>query len=197
MTDEEHKSNSQHAAAYHFNRFMECLDLDVGESEHLRDTPERVYRAYNEELFKGLDQEPEDVLTTTFSEGVEDDLVIVDNIQVKSMCAHHFLPFKGKAHVGYIPDDEIVGLSKIPRLVNVFARRPQVQERLTSQVADALYDHLDPVAVVVVVEAEHECMSHRGIEEPESWTRTSALRGAAEEKEDIKQEFIELAGLEG
>lgn len=184
------------AAAYHFHRFMECLGLDT-EDQHLQDTPRRVAKAYENELFAGLDKDPEDVLTTTFSEGVEEDLVIVDNIQVKSLCAHHFLPFTGKAHVGYIPGDEIVGLSKIARLVDMYARRPQVQERLTSQIADALYEHLDAIAVVVVVEAEHECMSHRGVSEPESMTRTSALRGAAENKEDIKQEFMELAGLQG
>lgn len=186
-----------HESQYYFSKFMESLDLDPSESEHLQDTPRRVQEAYENELFKGLERSPEDVLTTTFSEGVEQDLIVVDNIQVKSTCAHHFLPFTGKAHVGYIPKDEIVGLSKIPRLVNVFARRPQVQERLTSQIADALYEHLDPIAAVVVIEAEHECMSLRGVEEPESVTRTSALRGAAEEKEDIKQEFLDLAGLEG
>lgn len=184
-------------AEYHFRKFMESIGLNPNDSEHLEDTPGRVTRAYRDDLFSGLNKEPEDVLTTTFTEGVSDDMVIVDNIQVKSTCSHHWLPFRGKAHVGYIPDEEIVGLSKIPRLVNVFARRPQVQERLTSQIADALYEHLDPIAVVVVVECEHQCMSLRGVEEPESVTRTSALRGAAEEKEDIKQEFMELASLEG
>lgn len=190
------KTFEESGAEYHFRCFMEELGLDTFESEHLEDTPRRVREAFEDDLFSGLDKEPDDVLTTTFQDGVEQDLVVVDNVQVKSMCAHHFLPFRGKAHVGYIPDEEIVGLSKIPRLVNVFARRPQVQERLTSQIADALYEHLDPIAVVVVVEAEHECMSHRGVEEPESWTRTSALRGAAEDKEDIKAEFLQIAGLQ-
>lgn len=174
---------------------MESLGLDVDSSEHLKDTPRRVHEAFSDELFSGLDKEPSDALTTTFSEGTSDDMVIVDNIQVKSMCAHHWLPFRGHAHVGYIPDDKIVGLSKIPRLVDIYARRPQVQERLTTQIADALYEELDPIASIVVIEAVHECMSHRGVQEPESVTRTSALRGVAEEKEDIKQEFMELADL--
>lgn len=178
----------------HIRRFIESLGLDM-DSEHLEDTPRRVHEAFRDDLFSGIGKEPSDVLTTTFEEGASDDMVIVDNIQVKSICSHHFLPFRGKAHVGYIPDEKIVGISKIPRLVDMYARRPQVQERLTSQIADALYDELEPLAVVVVIEAVHECMSHRGVQEPESVTRTSALRGVAEEKEDIKQEFMEIADL--
>jgi GTP cyclohydrolase IA len=143
----------------------------------LRGTPERVARMYSE-IFGGLRQEPEDVLTTTFDAG-HDELVLVRDIEVWSHCEHHLVPFFGKAHVGYIPahDGRITGLSKLARLVDVFARRPQVQERLTTQVADALVRVLSPRGVVVVFECEHLCMAMRGVRKPGSVTTTSAVRG--------------------
>ncbi|MFE5311230.1 GTP cyclohydrolase I FolE [Isoptericola sp. NPDC056573] len=156
------------------------LLLAVGEDpdrEGLRDTPARVARAYRE-IFAGLRQEPEDVLTTTFDLGHEE-MVLVRDIEVYSTCEHHLVPFHGVAHVGYIPntDGRITGLSKLARLVEVFARRPQVQERLTTQVADAMVRILEPRGVLVVVECEHLCMSMRGVRKPGSRTVTSAVRG--------------------
>jgi GTP cyclohydrolase IA len=147
------------------------------ERDGLRDTPERVSRAYRE-IFAGLWQEPEDVLTTTFELG-HDEMVLVKDIEVRSQCEHHLVPFTGKAHVGYIPspDGRITGLSKLARLVDVFARRPQVQERMTTQIADSLMRILEPRGVIVVVECEHLCMSMRGIRKPGATTVTSAVRG--------------------
>lgn len=157
------------------------LLLAVGEDperEGLRDTPARVARAYRE-IFAGLYQEPQDVLTTTFDLGHEE-MVLVKDIEVYSTCEHHLVPFHGVAHVGYIPGatGEITGLSKLARLVDVYARRPQVQERLTTQVADALVESLHPLGVLVVIECEHLCMSMRGVRKPGSRTVTSAVRGA-------------------
>jgi GTP cyclohydrolase I len=156
------------------------LLLAVGENpdrEGLRDTPARVARAY-QEIFRGLSQEPRDVLTTTFELG-HDELVLVRDIEIYSTCEHHLLPFHGVAHVGYIPGvhGRVTGLSKLARLVDVYARRPQLQERLTTQVADALEQVLEPRGVLVVVEAEHLCMSMRGVRKPGSRTTTSAVRG--------------------
>nr|WP_211340977.1 GTP cyclohydrolase I FolE [Xylanimonas allomyrinae] len=152
----------------------------VGEDpdrEGLRETPARVARAY-QEIFAGLRQEPEDVLTTTFDLGHEE-MVLVRDIEVYSTCEHHLVPFHGVAHVGYIPsaDGVITGLSKLARLVDVYARRPQVQERLTTQIADALVRILRPRGVLVVVECEHLCMAMRGVRKPGSRTITSAVRG--------------------
>ena len=156
------------------------LLLGVGEDpdrEGLLDTPARVARAFAE-TFAGLRQGPEDVLTTTFDLG-HDEMILVKDIELYSTCEHHLVPFHGVAHVGYIPgpDGRITGLSKLARLVDVFAKRPQVQERLTSQVADALVEHLRPRGVIVVIECEHLCMSMRGVHKPGSRTVTSAVRG--------------------
>ncbi|MDT0491949.1 GTP cyclohydrolase I FolE [Streptomyces sp. NPDC012600] len=156
------------------------LLIAVGEDpdrEGLRETPGRVARAYKE-ILAGLRQEPEDVLTTTFDLG-HDEMVLVKDIEIMSLCEHHLLPFHGVAHVGYIPADtgKITGLSKLARLVDVFARRPQVQERLTTQVADSLMQILEARGAIVVIEAEHMCMSVRGIRKPGAKTTTSAVRG--------------------
>ncbi|MER6472134.1 GTP cyclohydrolase I FolE [Streptomyces collinus] len=161
------------------NAVRELL-IAVGEDpdrEGLRDTPARVARAYRE-LLAGLWQEPEDVLTTTFDLG-HDEMVLVKDIEIVSLCEHHLLPFHGVAHVGYIPAEtgKITGLSKLARLVEVFARRPQVQERLTSQIADSLVRILEARGAIVVIEAEHMCMSVRGIRKPGAKTTTSAVRG--------------------
>lgn len=143
----------------------------------LKETPARVARAYAE-LFAGLWQRPEDVLTTMFDLG-HDEMVLVKDIEVFSCCEHHLVPFHGVAHVGYVPSSTgcITGLSKLVRLVDVYARRPQVQERLTTQVADALVELLEPRGVIVVMECEHLCMSMRGVRKPGSRTVTSAVRG--------------------
>jgi len=152
----------------------------VGEDvtrDGLQETPARVARMYAE-MFAGLRQKPADVLTTTFDLG-HDEMVLVKDIEVYSLCEHHLVPFHGVAHVGYIPNESgrITGLSKLARLVDVFARRPQVQERLTTQVADSLVELLDPRGAIVVVECEHLCMSMRGVRKPGARTVTSAVRG--------------------
>ncbi|MFD5895706.1 MULTISPECIES: GTP cyclohydrolase I FolE [unclassified Streptomyces] len=161
------------------NAVRELL-IAVGEDpdrEGLRETPGRVARSYRE-IFAGLWQRPEDVLTTTFDIG-HDEMVLVKDIEVQSSCEHHLVPFHGVAHVGYIPsaDGKITGLSKLARLVDVFARRPQVQERMTTQIADSLMKILEPRGVIVVVECEHMCMSMRGVRKPGAKTITSAVRG--------------------
>lgn len=154
--------------------------LAVGEDpdrEGLQETPARVARSYAE-IFAGLGQDPRQVLGTTFDVN-HDEMIVVRDIDIYSVCEHHLVPFHGVAHVGYIPgrDGRVVGLSKLARLVDVYARRPQVQERLTTQVADALEAHLDPRGVIVVVEAEHLCMSMRGVRRPGARTITSTVRG--------------------
>ena len=145
--------------------------------EGLRDTPARVARAYAE-LTAGLRMAPEDVLTTTFDIG-HDEMVLVRDIELWSMCEHHLVPFTGVAHVGYIPAEsgKITGLSKLARLVDLYAKRPQVQERLTTQVADSMMDLLDARGVIVVIEAEHLCMTMRGVRKAGARTITSAVRG--------------------
>jgi GTP cyclohydrolase IA len=147
------------------------------EREGLRDTPARVARAYAE-FTAGLRQSPSDVLTTTFDIG-HDEMVLVRDIELWSMCEHHLVPFTGVAHIGYIPNrnGRITGLSKLARLVDVYAKRPQVQERLTTQVADALVAGLDARGVIVVIEAEHLCMTMRGVRKAGARTITSAVRG--------------------
>ena len=154
------------------------LLLALGEDpdrEGLQETPARVARAFKEN-FEGLWKSPEDVLTTTFDIGHEE-LVIIRDIEVFSHCEHHLTPFHGVAHVGYIPRGKITGLSKVARLVDLFARRPQVQERLTTQIADALVKILDPMGVIVIIDCEHLCMSMRGVRKSQARTTTSAVRG--------------------
>ncbi|WP_369132630.1 GTP cyclohydrolase I FolE [Modestobacter sp. I12A-02662] len=158
----------------------------------LVDTPARVARAYAE-TFAGLAQDPHEVLATTFDED-HDELVLVKDIPLFSTCEHHLVPFHGLAHVGYIPgaDGRVTGLSKLARLVEVYARRPQVQERMTRQVADALFDALKPQGVIVVIEAEHLCMAMRGIRKPGSTTVTSAVRGIFRDSAVTRSEAMSL-----
>lgn len=158
--------------------------LAIGEDpdrEGLRDTPDRVARAATE-LFAGLDSDPHAILATTF-DLAHQEMVLVKDIEVVSVCEHHLLPFTGKAHIGYIPgaDGKVTGLSKLARLTDAFARRPQVQERLTSQIADALVTELQAAGVLVVIECEHQCMTMRGVRKPGSKTVTSAVRGVMRE----------------
>lgn len=143
--------------------------------EGLKETPARVAKAFKEN-FEGLWKSPEEVLTTTFDIGHEE-LVIIRDIEVFSHCEHHLTPFHGVAHVGYIPRGKITGLSKVARLVDLFARRPQVQERLTTQIADAMVKILDPMGVIVIIDCEHLCMSMRGVRKSQARTTTSAVRG--------------------
>ncbi|CQD21785.1 GTP cyclohydrolase I [Mycobacterium lentiflavum] len=158
----------------------------------LRDTPARVARAYRE-IFSGLYTDPSDVLNTMFDEE-HDELVIVKEIPLYSTCEHHLVSFHGVAHVGYIPgqDGRVTGLSKIARLVDLYAKRPQVQERLTSQIADALVNRLGPRGVIVVVEAEHLCMAMRGVRKPGAITTTSAVRGQFKTDAASRAEALDL-----
>jgi GTP cyclohydrolase IA len=171
------------------------LLLAVGEDPDrpgLQDTPGRVARAYAE-TFAGLWQDPLDVLATTFDED-HDEMVLVKDIPMYSTCEHHLVPFHGVAHVGYIPgaDGRVTGLSKLARLVEVYARRPQVQERMTSQIADALDAGLKPRGVLVVIEAEHLCMAMRGSRKPGSTTVTSAVRGIFRDNAPTRSEAMSL-----
>jgi GTP cyclohydrolase I len=171
------------------------LLLAVGEDPDrpgLQATPDRVARAYAE-TFAGLWQDPAEVLSTTFDED-HDEMVLVKDIPMYSTCEHHLVPFHGVAHIGYIPgeDGRVTGLSKLARLVEVYARRPQVQERMTSQIADALADVLKPRGVLVVIEAEHLCMAMRGIRKPGSSTVTSAVRGIFRENAATRSEAMSL-----
>jgi GTP cyclohydrolase IA len=158
----------------------------------LRDTPARVARAYRE-MFSGLYTDPDSVLNTMFDEE-HDELVIVKEIPMYSTCEHHLVSFHGVAHVGYIPgkDGRVTGLSKIARMVDLYAKRPQVQERLTSQIADALVRKLDPSGVIVVVEAEHLCMAMRGVRKPGAVTTTSAVRGLFKTNAASRAEALDL-----
>ena len=158
----------------------------------LVDTPARVARAYAEQ-FSGLSQHPEDVLGTVFDAG-HDELILVRDIEVYSTCEHHLVPFFGRAHVAYIPNEkgQITGLSKLARLVDIYARRPQVQERMTSQIADALMRVLEPRGALVVIEAEHLCMSMRGVRKPGAKTVTSAVRGSIRDNASTRAEAMSL-----
>lgn len=171
------------------------LLLAVGEDpdrEGLRDTPARVARAYRE-VFSGLYTDPSEVLSRTFDEDHRE-LVLVRDIPIYSTCEHHLVPFHGVAHIGYIPGQSgaVTGLSKLARLVDLYAKRPQVQERLTSQVADALVDKLDPSGVLVVIECEHLCMSMRGIRKAGAVTTTSAVRGIMRSNASTRAEALGL-----
>jgi GTP cyclohydrolase IA len=158
----------------------------------LVDTPARVARAYAEQ-FSGLSQDPEDVLGTVFDADY-DELILVRDIEVYSTCEHHLVPFFGRAHVAYIPNEkgQITGLSKLARLVDVYARRPQVQERMTSQIAAALMRVLEPRGALVVIEAEHLCMSMRGVRKPGAKTVTSAVRGSIRDNPSTRAEAMSL-----
>lgn len=167
----------------------------VGEDstrEGLLDTPARVARMY-EEVFAGLSEAPAPLFEKSFGEN-HSEMVLVKDIPFYSVCEHHLVPFFGMAHLGYLPgaDGRICGISKLARLVDLFAKRPQVQERLTSQIADTLVEHLDPHGVIVVIEAEHLCMSMRGIKKPGSRTTTSAVRGAFKNSDKTRAEALSL-----
>ena len=171
------------------------LLVAIGEDPHrdgLRDTPARVARAYRE-TFAGLYSDPDDVLTTMFDEQ-HGELVLIKQIPMYSTCEHHLVSFHGVAHVGYLPgeDGRVTGLSKVARLVDLYARRPQVQERLTGQIAEAFMNKLNPRGVIVVVEAEHLCMSMRGVRKPGAITTTSAVRGQFKSDAASRSEALHL-----
>lgn len=163
--------------------------------EGLVDTPERVLGAFREH-FSGYGQDPSEHLSKTFGE-VEgyDELVLVSDIEVLSHCEHHLVPFVGKAHVAYIPDGKVVGLSKLARVVDVYAKRLQVQEKLTAQIAKAIQEHLAPQGVAVVLQCQHFCMCYRGVRKPGSWTTTSKLHGVFMTDSAARMELLTLIGM--
>jgi GTP cyclohydrolase IA len=175
-----------------FRNVLEALGEDPLR-EGLVDTPERVSRLYAE-VFSGLRQDPLEILRTGFEEGY-DEMVVARAIPFFSMCEHHFLPFYGVVHIGYVPKGRIVGISKLARVTDVFARRPQVQERMTTQIADALVEGLNPLGVGVVIEAQHLCMLMRGVKKPGSSIVTSVNRGCFRDDLRSRSEFLTLAGI--
>ena len=177
MSDEKHKIDTD-AIARAVRQILEAVGEDP-EREGLLRTPQRVAKMY-EELFAGMNEDPAEHLKVHFTERY-DEMVVLRDIPFCSMCEHHLLPFMGKAHVAYLPSQKVAGVSKLARVVESFARRPQVQERLTSQIADALVEHLAPLGAIVVLECEHLCMTIRGAQKPNARTITTAVRGELRE----------------
>ncbi len=168
----------------------------VGEDitrEGLKDTPARIARMY-QEIFGGLYEDASEHLSRVFTVD-NSEMVLEKDIVFYSTCEHHLMPFYGKAHVAYIPDGKVVGLSKLARTVEVYARRPQIQEQMTAQIADAIMEHLAPKGAMVVIEAEHMCMTMRGVKKPGSKTVTMACRGAFEEDEKLQNRFYQMLGV--
>ena len=186
-----HEEKTKTLAA-HYHEVLRLVGEDP-EREGLLKTPERVAKAM-QFLTHGYGLDPDRILRSALFEESYSEIVLVKDIEVYSLCEHHALPFFGKAHVGYIPDGQIVGLSKIPRVVDVFARRLQVQERLTIEVRDAIQRVLNPQGVAVVIEAQHLCMMMRGAEKQNSWTTTSAMSGVFLDDPRTRSEFMRLIG---
>lgn len=174
--------------------FIEGIGEDA-QREGLRETPERIARMCTE-IFGGYDEEAGEHLAKTFHTETGN-LVLEKEIPFYSMCEHHLLPFYGKAHIAYVPDGSVVGLSKLARTVEVFARRAQLQEQLTEQIADVVMEHLKPKGVMVMIEAEHMCMTMRGVQKPGTKTSTYAVKGVFEENTGLQQMFMQLLHREG
>ena len=168
---------------------------DDPDREGLVGTPDRVARAYKE-FFAGYEQDPEEILRTTFEE-VEgyDEMVLVKDIGVESHCEHHMVPIIGRAHIAYIPNNRVVGISKLARVVDIFAKRLQIQEKMTAQIANAIENVLQPKGIAVVIDASHQCMTTRGVNKPESSTVTSAMRGVFKENPRTRNEFLSFINL--
>jgi len=177
-----------------FENAVKYMMLHVGENpnrEGLLKTPQRVKKAY-EFIFGGYKEDPREILRSALFTSSNDEMVLLKDIEFYSTCEHHLLPIIGRVHVAYIPDGKVVGLSKIPRVVNVFARRMQIQEQLTEQIADAIMDTIMPKGVAVVIQARHMCMEMRGVEKINSTTTSSALRGLFKKDEKTRSEFFSL-----
>ncbi len=191
-----HASKSTRDQALEHVRALLKFLGDDPEREGLRETPDRVLRSY-EEQFAGYKQDPGEYLKKTFEEVAGyDELVLVSDIEIASHCEHHMVPFIGKAHVAYIPNGRVVGLSKLARVVDVFAKRLQVQEKLTAQVADAIQTHLEPQGVAVIIQCQHFCMCHRGVRKPSAWTTTSKLHGVFLKDPAARMELLTLIGMQ-
>ena len=177
-----------------FENAVKAMMFHVGEDpsrEGLLETPKRVRKAY-EFMYGGYKEDPREILSKALFTSSNDEMVLVRDIEFYSTCEHHLLPIIGRVHVAYIPDGKVVGLSKIPRVVNVFARRMQIQEQLTEQIADAIMDAIAPMGVAVVIQARHMCMEMRGVEKINSTTTSSALRGLFKKDEKTRAEFFSL-----
>ncbi len=168
---------------------------DDPDREGLVGTPDRVARAYKE-FFAGYEQDPEEILRTTFEE-VEgyDEMVLVKDIGVESHCEHHMVPIIGRAHIAYIPNNRVVGISKLARVVDIFAKRLQIQEKMTAQIANAIENVLKPKGIAVVIDASHQCMTTRGVNKPESSTVTSSMRGVFKDNPRTRNEFLSFINL--
>ena len=166
-------------------------DQKKGLSEGLKNTPKRVVESWDE-IYSGYDKNPKEILNATFNGEGYDGIVLLKDIEFYSTCEHHLLAFTGKAHVAYIPTDKIVGISKLARLVEVYAKRLQNQERITTQVADALIDHLKPLGAAVIIEASHSCMGCRGVKKNHAIMTTSAMRGVFFDKAEARAELMQL-----
>ena len=171
---------------------LEGIGEDINR-EGLKDTPDRIARMY-EEIFEGYEKEPSEVLSKVFSVNSRE-MVLEKDITFYSMCEHHMMPFYGKAHIAYIPKDKVVGISKLARTVEVYARRLQIQERMTGQIADAIMENLECEGAMVVLEAEHMCMTMRGVKKPGTKTVTVAARGCFKDNEDLRDQFYSLLKL--
>ena len=177
-----------------FETAVKTMMKSVGEDpdrEGLLKTPERVYKAY-EFMYGGYKENPTEILQSAIFTSSNDEMVLIKDIELYSTCEHHLLPIIGRAHVAYIPNGKVVGLSKIPRVVDIFSRRMQIQEQLTEQIAEAIMDALDPKGVAVVIQARHMCMEMRGVEKINSTTPSSALRGLFKKDEKTRAEFFNL-----
>ena len=190
MSEENNKPSRAEAEAA--VRTMLAWTGDNPDREGLIETPKRVVRAY-EQFFGGYDKDPKEVLSKVFEE-VEgyDEMVIVKDIRVESHCEHHMVPILGKAHVGYLPDKRIVGISKLARVVDIFGKRLQTQEVMTAQIANVINEVLEPKGVAVVINAKHQCMTTRGVHKPESSTITSTMLGTFRQNPDTRAEFMNL-----
>ncbi len=175
--------------SFHFREILIALNLDLTD-KNLADTHNRVAKLFLE-MFQGLEEGSEPLVTTFPNVEKYSSMVFVKDIPFYSMCAHHFVPFYGKAHIGYIPKDRILGISKLARILEFYAKRPQVQERLTEQCVDYLWTSLQPLGAIAVIEAHHLCMEMRGVKKPGSLTVTSAIRGCFEDKA-VREEFLDL-----
>jgi GTP cyclohydrolase I len=177
-----------------FQNMLSELGFDWENDPNQRETPKRMAKMYMDELLVGCYSEPPNI--TKFPNTKDyDEMIISGPISVKSMCSHHYCPFIGHAWVGYIPDKEVVGLSKLARITQFFMRRPQIQEELNQQIANYIQDLLNPKGVIVVIRSQHHCMTIRGVEEPNSWMYTSSVRGAFAENPETRKEFFDVCNI--
>lgn len=174
-----------------FEEIFDIMDIDWKNDHNMKETPYRIAKMYIDEVFSGCyTREPK--ITIFPNDKKYDEMVVSGPIQIKSMCSHHFMPFFGKAWIGYMPDKKVIGVSKLSRLARWFARRPQIQEELGEQIADYIESKIEPAGVAVFIKAKHQCMTHRGVNEPESEMITSVVRGKFKGNHSVKMEFLNL-----